>query len=59
MRVQIMMAANLIGYGMGPGGVQQTLARVFGTFPTVTGMLLSFFSAAHLMFEHRRITGQL
>jgi hypothetical protein len=52
-----MMAANLVGYGMGSSGVYDTLSRVLLDKKTLTCMMISFFSAAHLMFEHRRITG--
>ena len=51
------MAANLVGYGLGQDGVQDTLGRVLGAPTTVACMLVTFFCAAHLMFEHRRITG--
>lgn len=54
-RVQIMMAANLVGYGLGQAGVQDTLQRVFSSLPTVVGMLATFYSAAQLMFQHRRL----
>ena len=52
------MAANLVGYGLGQAGVNDTLARVFGSRSTVAAMLVSFFCAAHLMFEHRRVMAQ-
>ena len=55
--VQVMMAANLVGYGLGQDGVSATLGRVFGSPATVVCMLCTFFCAAHLMFEHRRVTG--
>lgn len=57
-RLQVMMAANLVGYGLGSSGVYDTLARVLGSPGTLACMLASFFCAAHIMLEHRRLTGQ-
>ena len=52
---QVMMAVNLLGYGFGSGGIMHLLQQIFGSWSLTFGMLATFFSAAHIMFELRRL----
>jgi hypothetical protein len=51
---QVMMAVNLVGYGMGQEGVADMLKKLAASWRTSCGLLVAFFCATHLMFELRR-----
>jgi D-alanyl-lipoteichoic acid acyltransferase DltB (MBOAT superfamily) len=55
LNITALMAANLVGFVLGLDGVQHFLSQIFSLADRgfAAAVLLSFFAAAHVMFELR------